>query len=76
MLILKQSEAFNAIDEFIEIKKYPPTVRELCRIMGVNSTSTIHEHIEHLQEKEYIIREPSIPRSIKIIKKVSSCRFG
>lgn len=72
LLTLKQIEVLNAIDNFIKDKKYPPTVRELCKIIGVNSTSTIHTHITLLQEKEYITREYSIPRSIRILKEVSS----
>jgi len=52
-----------------EIKKkgYPPTVREMCRALGIKSTSTAHKDIANLEKMGYIRKDPSKPRAIEIL---------
>lgn len=38
----------QAIISYIEQHQYAPTVRELMKMTGINSTSTIHHHISVL----------------------------
>ncbi|NLY71047.1 MAG: transcriptional repressor LexA [Clostridiales bacterium] len=56
-----------------EIKKkgYPPTVREMCRSLGIKSTSTVHKDLSNLESKGYIRKDPSKPRAIEILDNVS-----
>ena len=44
-----------------------PSVREICREMGFRSSSTAHAHLEALQRKGYIRRDPTKPRAIEIL---------
>ncbi len=63
----KQMNVFNILKESIETTGYPPSIRELCELVGVTSTSTIHGHLKQLEEKGYIRRDLSKPRAIEIL---------
>ena len=64
----KQSEIYNFIKAQIQLKGYPPAVREICLAVGLKSTSTVHGHLERLEKKGYIRRDPTKPRAIELIK--------
>ena len=49
-------------------KGYPPSVREICEAVGLKSTSTVHGHLERLEKKGYIRRDPTKPRAIEIME--------
>ncbi|MBW6411834.1 winged helix DNA-binding protein [Clostridium weizhouense] len=66
MLTGKQKEIFNIIRDFIEKEKISPTVREICEISGLTSTSTVYGYIKRLEEKGYIYKDTNKPRSIRI----------
>ena len=51
----------------IKQKGYPPTVREMCRALGIKSTSTAHKDLENLERMGYIRKDPSKPRAIEIL---------
>ena len=63
----KQQEILEYIKETILKKGYPPAVREICEAVHLKSTSSVHSHLETLEEKGYIRRDPTKPRSIEII---------
>jgi len=48
------------------MKGYPPSIREICDHVGLKSTSTVHSHLETLEERGYIHRSRSKNRSIEI----------
>lgn len=48
-------------------KGYPPSVREICEAVGLKSTSTVHGHLERLEKKGFIRRDPTKPRAIEIV---------
>ena len=64
----KQSEIYNFIKDQVQTKGYPPSVREICEAVGLKSTSTVHGHLERLEKKGYIRRDPTKPRAIELIK--------
>ena len=63
----KQQEILEYIKETILKKGYPPAVREICEAVHLKSTSSVHSHLETLEEKGYIRRAPTKPRTIEII---------
>lgn len=63
----KQLEIYNFIVEEVQKKGYPPTVREICQGVSLKSTSTVHGHLERLENKGYIRRDPTLPRAIEIL---------
>lgn len=63
----KQQEILEYIKETILSKGYPPAVREICEAVHLKSTSSVHSHLETLEEKGYIRKDPTKPRTIEII---------
>lgn len=63
----KQRDIFDYIVSEVQKKGYPPSVREICQAVGLKSTSTVHGHLEKLEKKGYIRRDPSLPRAIEIL---------
>lgn len=69
----KQIEILNFIKNEIQIKGYPPAVREICKAVGLRSTSTVHGHLSKIEEKGYIRRDATKPRAIEILDKDNNC---
>ncbi|MFC5700025.1 transcriptional repressor LexA [Cohnella faecalis] len=67
----KMSNRQNAILEFIKTevreKGYPPSVREIGEAVGLASSSTVHGHLDRLEKKGLIRRDPTKPRAIEIL---------
>ena len=63
----KQEQILNYIKENILEKGYPPTVRDICAAVGLSSTSSVHAHLNTLEERGYIRRDPTKPRAIEIL---------
>ena len=63
----KQQEILEYIKSTILNKGYPPAVREICEAVHLKSTSSVHSHLAALEEKGYIRRDPTKPRTIEIL---------
>ena len=63
----KQQQILDYIKEEIVKRGYPPAVREICDAVGLKSTSSVHAHLESLEKKGYIRRDPSKTRAIEIV---------
>ena len=63
----KQQQILEFIKHRILEKGYPPAVREICQAVHLLSTSSVHSHLETLERKGYIRRDPTKPRAIEII---------
>ena len=62
----KQKKVLEAIKTFIKDHGYPPTVRDIMKIMGLKSTAGIQRHLENLREKSLINRKKGVSRSITL----------
>lgn len=65
----KQIEILKFIKAEIQKKGYPPAVREICNGVNLKSTSTVHSHLEKLEHKGYIRKDPTKPRAIEVLDK-------
>lgn len=67
----KVSSRQLAILEFIRnevrLKGYPPSVREIGEAVGLASSSTVHGHLDRLEKKGLIRRDPTKPRAIELL---------
>ena len=63
----KQQEILEYLKECILKKGYPPAVREICEAVKLKSTSSVHAHLETLEEKGFIRKDPTKPRAIEIL---------
>lgn len=62
----KQEQILEYIKDQIMKKGYPPAVREICDAVHLKSTSSVHSHLETLESRGYIRRDPTKPRAIEI----------
>lgn len=62
-----EQKLFDIIVDFITKNKYPPTVRELCRLTGYRSTSTIQYKLKSLKEEGLIDFVANGKRTLKIL---------
>lgn len=62
----KQEQILEYLKDCILRKGYPPAVREICEAVSLKSTSSVHSHLETLEKKGFIRRDPTKPRAIEI----------
>lgn len=63
----RQEAILNYIKEQVQLKGYPPSVREIGQAVGLASSSTVHGHLSRLEKKGFIRRDPTKPRAIEIM---------
>lgn len=59
----------KAIKEYISSHGYAPSIREIAKIAGVKSTSTVHIHLKELMKSGEIESDaaPTSARAIRVI---------
>ncbi|MCF6459751.1 transcriptional repressor LexA [Clostridium sp. Cult3] len=75
-LTQKQIEILHFIKNHIQRQGYPPSVREICKGVSLKSTSTVHRHMEILEDKEYIRKDPTKPRAIEVLSRDEDSLFA
>lgn len=66
-LTKRQEEILLIIKEYVVKHGYPPTVREIASLVGVNSPATIHAHLENLELKGFIRKNDNQNRAIELL---------
>ena len=66
----KQLLIYEILKDFTSQKGYPPTVREICKAVGLKSTSSVHGHLKQLEKEGLIKRDPTKPRALEIVDSV------
>ena len=64
----RQKIIIEKIYSFIAGNSYPPTVRDIAKIMGFSSPRAVTDHLKSLERKGFIERN-SLARSIKLTQK-------
>lgn len=59
----------RTIAEFVDKNQFSPNIRELCKLLNLRSTSTVHGHVMKLKELGVIESHDTLPRTIKITEK-------
>jgi repressor LexA len=63
----KQLQILQYIKQEINMRGYPPSVREIGSAVGLQSTSTVHSHLTSLEKKGYIRKGSNKNRAIEVI---------
>lgn len=66
-LTKRQEDILKYIKEYIVSHGYPPTIREICKAMGVSSPATVHAHLNNLEAKGFIKKEDTKNRAIELL---------
>jgi len=61
----RQQSILDFIVKDIQTRGYPPTLREISKEFGIKSTQGVRRHIDALEKKGYIEREPGA-RTMKV----------
>ena len=61
------TKAYDAIKEYILSNKYPPSVRDLMKLLSVSSTSTVSYYLDKLERRNLIKRTNNKSRSIELV---------
>jgi repressor LexA len=64
----RQAQIYTFLKEHVREKGYPPSVRDIGEAVGLASSSTVHGHLERLERKGLIRRDPTKPRAIEIFE--------
>jgi repressor LexA len=63
----RQQDIFDFIEEFIQKRGYPPTLREIGNEFGISSTNGVRVNLAAMEKKQYIIRRPWLSRGIELV---------
>lgn len=68
----RQQQIYDYIRSYQEEKGYPPSVREMAAAVGLSSPSTVHAHLNALEERGLIKRDRTKPRAIEVFNEDGS----
>ncbi len=63
----REKQILTYIAKQIKVNQYPPSVREICKAVGLSSTATVHGYLEKLEQKGYIRKESQKGRALKVV---------
>lgn len=63
----REKKILDFMREELRQNGYPPTVREICKAVGIKSTSTCHKDIAQLVAKGYIKKQDSKTRTLVLV---------
>ena len=63
----KQNKVLDFLKQSIAKNGYPPTVREICKAIGLSSPATVQSHLNMLEKKGYIKKGDSKNRAIELL---------
>lgn len=63
----RQRRILEFIQECVSTRGYPPSMREIGRAVGLNSSSSVQHQLSALQAKGLIRRDPHRPRAMEVV---------
>jgi repressor LexA len=62
----RQQRVLAHIKDSIELRGYPPSMREIGEAVGLTSTSSVAHQLRTLEQKGYLKRDPNRPRALEV----------
>ena len=62
----RQTRVLATIKEAIELRGYPPSMREIGQAVGLTSSSSVAHQLRVLEEKGFLKRDPNRPRALEV----------
>ena len=63
----RQAKILDYIRQVTRMRNYPPSVREIGEAVGLSSSSTVHNHLNQLERRGLIRRDPSKSRTVQLV---------
>ncbi|MDX5318279.1 MAG: transcriptional repressor LexA [Actinomycetes bacterium] len=67
-LTRRQELVLETIRRAIAERGYPPTIREIGEIVGLQSPSSVKYQLDALERKGHIRRDPRLPRAMELVQ--------
>ncbi len=64
----RQAKILDYIRRVTRERSYPPSVREIGENVGLSSSSTVHNHLNQLERRGLIKRDPSKSRTVQLVQ--------
>lgn len=64
----RQTKILKYIRDITRARSYPPSVREIGEAVGLSSSSTVHNHLNQLERRGLIRRDPSKSRTVQLVQ--------
>ena len=64
----REKSILHFIEKQIMTQGYPPSVREIGKAVGLNSTATVHGYLAKLESKGYIRKESQKGRTLRVVQ--------
>ena len=64
----RQHKILDYIRYVTKVRNYPPSVREIGEAVGLSSSSTVHNHLNQLERRGLIRRDPSKSRTVQLVQ--------
>ena len=64
----REKSILRFIEKQISQVGYAPSVREICKAVGLKSTATVHGYLAKLEQKGYIKKEEQKGRTLRLLK--------
>ena len=64
----RQIKILDYIRYVTKVRNYPPSVREIGEAVGLSSSSTVHNHLNQLERRGLIKRDPSKSRTVQLVQ--------
>ncbi|CAA9407396.1 transcriptional repressor LexA [uncultured Nocardioides sp.] len=62
----RQQRVLATIKDAIEMRGYPPSMREIGEAVGLTSSSSVAHQLKTLEEKGFLKRDPNRPRALEV----------
>lgn len=72
----KREQIFSCIQSYVQKNGFPPSVREICALLGITSTATVAYNIEKLKEEGRLQKQGFKNRAISISAPKESEKFS
>ncbi len=69
----KLEEVVRYIDRYCDENGFPPTVRDMCRDLGIKSTATAYSYVNRLREQGFLNKADNKKRAVSV-RSVSTVR--
>lgn len=66
-----KQKVLHYLQDYIAKHGYAPTLTEIAKHLGVSALSTVHEHLQFLEERGFIARSEGEERGLSLRSKVS-----
>ncbi len=67
-LSTRQQRVLEVIQDAVDQRGYPPSLREIGEAVGLTSPSSVAHQLKMLERKGYLRRDPHRPRAIEVVR--------